>query len=122
MLWDGLRAGGCQCIGHGAGERPFSERGAFGLELFPMRDSHSRHTFLLTVCTMTRVIALLVAGLLLGSCSTMPQWMGGMPKDAPPRPGTPEYDEFRQKLEAERTRDKRQDPKSDTATVGRPPR
>jgi hypothetical protein len=29
---------------------------------------------------MTRVIALLVAGLLLGSCSTMPQWMGGMPK------------------------------------------
>jgi hypothetical protein len=89
----------------------------------------NRHTFLLTEFSMTRVIALLVVGLSLASCSTVagkvsdwtPHWMGGMPKDAPPRPGTPEYDEYQRKLEAERTRDKSQDPKSDTATTGRPP-
>jgi hypothetical protein len=69
---------------------------------------------------MTRVGALLVAGLLLGSCSTMPQWMGGMPEGTPPRPGTPEYAEFQRKLEAERTRDKSQDPKSDTKANDRP--
>jgi hypothetical protein len=73
---------------------------------------------------MARAVALLVAGLALASCSTlgeitgdwMPQWMGGLPKDVPPRPGTPEYDEFQRKQEAERARDKRQDAKSKTAT------
>jgi len=40
-----------------------------------------------------------------------PAWMGGLPKDAPPRLGTPEYDEFRRKQEAELTRDKSHDPK-----------
>ena len=39
--------------------------------------------------------------------------MGGLPKDAPPRPGTPEYDEFERKQEAERARDKSRDPQSD---------
>ena len=74
---------------------------------------------------MTRAIALLIAGLALGSCSTigektadwMPEWMGGLPKDVPPRPGTAEYDEFQRKLEAERTRDKsKNSPKPKTAT------
>ena len=40
---------------------------------------------------------LCVAVLLLPSCSSvhigdMPHWMGGLPADAPPRRGTPEYD------------------------------
>jgi hypothetical protein len=78
---------------------------------------------------MTRMIALLLAGLSLGSCSTVagkisdwtPQWMGGLSKDAPPRPGTPEYDEYERKRDAERIRDKSKDPKSDAATVARPP-
>jgi len=69
---------------------------------------------------MTRVGALLVAGLLLGSCSTMPQWMGGLPEGAPPRAGTPEYVEFQRKLEAERIRDKSQDPKPHTKVNDRP--
>jgi len=88
----------------------------------------ANYSFLLTVLMlvqMTRVIALLVAGLALGSCSSvgekvsdwMPQWMGGLPRDVPPRPGTPEYDEFQRKREAERSRDKSQDPpKPSTAT------
>src|SRR6266496_6103709 len=72
---------------------------------------------------MTRVVALLMACVALASCSTTmesisekvidstPAWMGGLPKDAPPRPGTPEYDEFRRKQEAELARDKSHDPK-----------
>jgi hypothetical protein len=64
---------------------------------------------------MMRVIILIAVLLLLPSCSVqlgelIPQWAGGLPKDAPPRPGTPEYDEFQKKQEAERVRDKRDDP------------
>jgi len=51
------------------------------------------------------VLALIVigfSGFLLGSCSSFsgyvsdhwPAWAGGMPKDVPPRPGAPGYDEF----------------------------
>jgi hypothetical protein len=28
----------------------------------------------------------------------LPEWAGGLPKDVPPRPGTPEYDEYRRRL------------------------
>ena len=46
--------------------------------------------------------ALLGVALALGGCSsfagfvsdTWPTWAGGMPKDVPPRPGAPGYDEF----------------------------
>jgi hypothetical protein len=45
---------------------------------------------------------LLLVGLVLGSCTTFantvsdywPTWFGGMPKDIPPRPGAPGYQEF----------------------------
>lgn len=65
---------------------------------------------------MIRLAALLIAGTVLASCSggvvgdVLPQWAGGTPKDVPPRPGTPEYDAFRQKLDAEAKRDKSKDP------------
>jgi hypothetical protein len=44
----------------------------------------------------------LLTGLALGSCASVsatvsdhwPTWAGGMPKDVPPRPGSPGYDEF----------------------------
>jgi hypothetical protein len=65
-------------------------------------------------------VAVLIAGLALGGCSgglsggmmgdVMPQWAGGNPRDMPPRPGTPEYEAFRQKLDAEAKRDKSKDP------------
>jgi hypothetical protein len=65
-----------------------------------------------------RLIALVIfAGSVLASCTGsgklgdyVPNWAGGLPKDAPPRPGTPEYDAFRQKLDAEASRDKSKDP------------
>ena len=43
----------------------------------------------------------------------MPHWMGGLPADAPPRRGTPEYDEMMTKRaqEAARPKTERQQPK-----------
>jgi hypothetical protein len=41
----------------------------------------------------------------------MPHWMGGLPADAPPRRGTPEYDEFMAKRAQEAARPKTDQPK-----------
>jgi hypothetical protein len=58
------------------------------------------------------VLALLACGL--GGCGTIneklttglenmvPQWAGGLPADAPPRPGTVKYDEFMRERERKR--------------------
>ena len=51
---------------------------------------------------LTPRLMVLGFGLLLGSCSgfsgfvadSWPHWAGGEPKDIPPRPGAPGYDEF----------------------------
>lgn len=57
-------------------------------------------------------VALLACGL--GACGTIneklaagmsdhiPQWLGGLPADAPPRPGTAKYDEFMRDRERKR--------------------
>src|ERR1700736_450047 len=54
------------------------------------------------------VLILAFAGTLVASCAPkgnigdyIPQWAGGPPKNLPPRPGTPEYDEFKRRLDAE---------------------
>ena len=44
----------------------------------------------------------------LSSCAGMPHWMGGLPEDAPPRPGTPEYDAWMAKRAEEAARPKTQ--------------
>jgi len=63
---------------------------------------------------MARLFILLIVAALLGSCSSagdyIPHWAGGLPKDTPPRPGTPEYDAYRQRQDAEAARDKSKDP------------
>jgi hypothetical protein len=65
---------------------------------------------------MLRLLAVLLTATLLASCSHMgdyiPHWAGGLPEGTPPRPGTPEYEAFRQKRDAEATRDKSKDPPS----------
>jgi hypothetical protein len=60
------------------------------------------------------VAALSLAGLALAACGTVnervaagvsdaiPAWAGGMPADAPPRPGTAKYDEFMRERERRR--------------------
>ena len=64
----------------------------------------------------TRQLAVLLAVALpgaLGGCSTintslagtgeaLPTWLGGMPADVPPRPGTAKYDEFMKEQERKR--------------------
>ena len=69
---------------------------------------------------MARLIALIIASTFLSSCSGVsgggviadhtPEWLGGMPKGVPPRPGTPEYDAFMKAQQAEANRDKSKDP------------
>jgi hypothetical protein len=46
-----------------------------------------------------------------GHIADMPYWMGGLPADAPPRRGTPEYDEFMAKRAQEAARPKTDQPK-----------
>jgi hypothetical protein len=48
-----------------------------------------------------------------GLGESIPQWAGGLPADAPPRPGTAKYDEFMQ--ERERKRLEPAPPKDDVA-------
>jgi hypothetical protein len=63
------------------------------------------------IATMT---ALALAAAILGGCSsvnekmgpvvadTLPAWAGGLPKDVPPRKGTPEYDAYMKEQERKR--------------------
>jgi hypothetical protein len=37
-----------------------------------------------------------------GVGDTLPQWAGGLPADAPPRPGTAKYDEYMRERERKR--------------------
>ncbi len=55
-----------------------------------------------------RVLALVLLGFALASCTSggtiadmVPHALGGLPKNAPPRPGTPEYDEYKKRLEGQ---------------------
>ena len=65
-------------------------------------------------CHIVTMTALALAGAMLGGCSsinermgpvvadTLPAWAGGLPKDAPPRKGTPEYDAYMKEQERKR--------------------
>jgi hypothetical protein len=71
-------------------------------------------------------LALLAGGL--GGCGTInekiadgagdyvPQWMGGLPADAPPRPGTAKYDEMMKEQERKRLEVKVKDDPAAPAT------
>jgi hypothetical protein len=60
------------------------------------------------------LVALVMAACSLSGCGTIngylasgmsdyiPQWAGGLPRDAPPRPGTAKYDEFMKERERKR--------------------
>ena len=63
---------------------------------------------------ITTIAALALAGLAVCGCAsinekigptvgdTLPQWMGGLPRDVPPRKGTPEYDAYMKEREQKR--------------------
>lgn len=60
------------------------------------------------------IAAFALAAAILGGCSsindrmgpaiadTLPAWAGGLPRDAPPRKGTPEYDAYMREQESKR--------------------
>ena len=71
---------------------------------------------------MPRLVLLIISGMVLASCASggaigdmIPHWAGGLPKNAPPRPGTPEYEAYIQQLQAEAARDKSKDVKENAA-------
>ena len=75
------------------------------------------------------VLAVMLAACVLSGCSTinsslagtgevLPQWLGGMPPDVPPRPGTAKYDEYMK--EQERKRLTPAPPKDDPAPTQSP--
>jgi len=49
---------------------------------------------------------LVVMALSLSSCADAPPWLGGLPADAPPRPGTPQYEAWVTQRAAEAARPK----------------
>jgi hypothetical protein len=51
-----------------------------------------------------------------GAGDYVPQWMGGLPADAPPRPGTAKYDEFMKEQERKRLEVKVKDDAAAPAT------
>jgi uncharacterized protein YceK len=56
-----------------------------------------------------------------GMGDTIPQWAGGLPADAPPRPGTAKYDEMMKERERERLAPKTDIPaahSSDNSAMG----
>ncbi len=55
------------------------------------------------------------ANLAAGISDSLPQWAGGLPADAPPRPGSTKYDEFMQ--ERERKRLEAPPPKDEAGTA-----
>ena len=80
---------------------------------------------------MMRVAVLALAATVLASCAQVshtivdliPPSMGGLPSNAPPRPGTPEYDAWLQQQQAEAARDKSKDapkPKTEDENKGPP--
>ena len=60
------------------------------------------------------LVYLFVIANLIGGCASsgsnpvadMPSWMGGLPADAPPRPGTPAYDAWQAERAKEAARPK----------------
>jgi hypothetical protein len=77
--------------------------------------------------TIARFLVLVVTGVLLASCSggiigdLMPHWAGGLPKNAPPRPGTPEYEAYKEHLSGEAARDKSKDEPDKSKNDAAPP-
>ena len=77
----------------------------YGFNVLPMPAS-ARH--------IATILALALAGFALGGCGTInakladgmgdyiPKWAGGLPADAPPRRGTPQYDAYMKEREQKR--------------------
>ena len=76
------------------------------------------------------VIGLVLGGVLLTSCAStsafvadsLPEWAGGLPKDAPPRPGSPGYDAYLRGITGDHTGTTAPPSAQSTAQPASPPR
>jgi hypothetical protein len=76
---------------------------------------------------MWRIAAILFVGITLCSCSAgwnvgdmLPHWLGGLPKDVPPRRGQPGYEEYTRRARegtAEKPAEKKTDEELSTKTA-----
>jgi hypothetical protein len=71
-----------------------------------------------------RALALWLFAVALASCTSggtiadmVPHALGGLPKNAPPRPGTPEYEDYRKRIEGQ-TDPKTEPMRLDAPTAG----
>lgn len=76
---------------------------------------HSARRIPILLCVLPIVCSLGGCGsinshLAAGMGDAIPQWAGGLPADAPPRPGTAKYDEMMKERERERLTPKTNDP------------
>src|SRR5271156_490291 len=65
----------------------------------------ARHSVIIAVALMACGLggcASINASLANGAGDYIPQWLGGLPPDVPPRPGTPQYDEYIREREQKR--------------------
>ena len=64
-----------------------------------------RHTIIIAVAIMACGLSgcgTINAHLANGAGDYIPQWLGGLPSDVPPRPGTPQYEEYMREREQKR--------------------
>jgi hypothetical protein len=71
-----------------------------------------------------RALALALFAVAVASCTSggtiadmVPHALGGLPKNAPPRPGTPEYEDYRKRIEGQ-TDPKTEPMRLDAPTAG----
>jgi hypothetical protein len=87
----------------------------------------------ITARHVAAIIAVALASAALSGCGTInerlaagvsdaiPAWAGGLPADAPPRPGTAKYDEFMKERERKRllpASERGEETKSDSSSLG----
>jgi uncharacterized protein YceK len=75
---------------------------------------HSARRITILLCALPLLCSLTGCGsinshLAAGMGDAIPQWAGGLPADAPPRPGTAKYDEMMKERERERLTPKTND-------------
>ncbi len=71
--------------------------------LIAMRTGFSLRLILgLAICACAAGCGTINEKLTVGMADYMPQWAGGLPADAPPRPGSPKYDAWQREMERRR--------------------
>ena len=85
-----------------------------GQSIIRKDESFNLSTMPIRACHIAAVVAAALAGCCLSGCGTIneklaagmsdsiPAWAGGLPADAPPRPGSAKYDEYMKERERRR--------------------